>query len=96
MVLRNSLKEMMTPELASRTLQLYTGLMEDFFGLPARAPEVHAWWQVPHLHPVTSWMPYALRAQRVNVTWCTCAQCPIMGITDNVIGGAAAGARAHG
>ena len=40
MVLRNSLKEMMTPELAARTLQLYTGLMEDFFGLPARAPEV--------------------------------------------------------
>ena len=48
-MLRNSLREMMTPELASRTLQLYTGLVEDFFGLPARAPEVCTWWHLPHL-----------------------------------------------
>jgi hypothetical protein len=53
-VLRNSLKEMMTPELASRTLQLYTGLMEDFFGLPARAPEVRICRQWLHLLPFTS------------------------------------------
>lgn len=39
-ILRDSLKEMMTPELANKTLQLYTGLVEDFFGLEARAPEV--------------------------------------------------------
>lgn len=39
-ILRDSLKEMMTPDLAAKTLQLYTGLVEDFFGLPARAPEV--------------------------------------------------------
>lgn len=39
LILRDALKEMMTPELASKTLQLYTGLMEDFFGLDARAPE---------------------------------------------------------
>lgn len=38
-ILRDALKEMMTPELASKTLQLYTGLIEDFFGLEARAPE---------------------------------------------------------
>lgn len=95
-MLRNSLKEMMTPELAARTLQLYTGLMEDFFGLPARAPEVRTWLRLPDWLPVLPQMPHALRGQSVSGPCCAHAQCPIVRMTDDGSIGAAAGAGTHG
>jgi hypothetical protein len=70
--------------------------LEDFFGLPARAPEVCTWWQLPHLLPSQLLLPHAVSSLSMSVPCCTCAQHPTVRTTDDVSIGAAAGARAHG